>query len=649
MAQKLMRRKHTNSKFGCLNCKKKKIRCDETLPQCQNCTKGKRDVCSYLSLDVKELNRIKLTHSLRNEQNKLLNSDYRLPTSIARVNVAYETDLEFEFELNKLPLPIPPTRYPSLQYQILTIYDFDSEFKVIEDEDSNKSDETYRPMSQYLSGGPQLESSLVYPTKFKRLKHQIRLNPKVKYNEYKFTKGTSLDYMLPYLYKRLPGVEVLEDLCIFIGQVVIFNEFKNNKAHDKTMIHQFKQKVSKMYHKCLKIITMKTKEFTNITDMTDNNTEYMTRMTPILYYSNNLFSYCLLLLDHSLENYNKINSASLGILRQFIQYNRGGHIEDEVINSLISLNQYHILSIHVPIYDPSYIFDILATFQQLKLVYYELNITNARILQLYSQLSNFIQREIIPIIESQDINSNKAVVFPLKNTFNLLKTWLKMFPSEFFVPVSMPDYVDQCIIANLACYYYCVGAMLRSTFPYHLYFFGLNFTTSENNFPCWYFQPNINSRVNDVLKRQNYYGLRIYSFLRHRHSIFIKHITWKSNNYPKHRFESRRFDKIIETPIKNFKTTLIRPEHYPSNVESCTKGHMFDRRDESYILQLYARNVETLDFFDSNCILQFDFESFRLLRDYRPNQADCFTQYEPLGVEELEFYKEDRKILMEQS
>lgn len=116
------RRKHTNLKLGCANCKRKKIRCDETLPQCGKCARGKREVCSYLLLLPAELNRIRLTHLLRNSQNKLLNHDYRLPTAAADERVALPrpdtapSGLEFVAELTLLPLVLPEPEYAAIKF-----------------------------------------------------------------------------------------------------------------------------------------------------------------------------------------------------------------------------------------------------------------------------------------------------------------------------------------------------------------------------------------------------------------------------------------------------------------------------------------------------------------------------------------------------
>ena len=41
------RRRHQKSKNGCLVCKKRRVKCDESRPRCRNCAKGERD-CRYL-------------------------------------------------------------------------------------------------------------------------------------------------------------------------------------------------------------------------------------------------------------------------------------------------------------------------------------------------------------------------------------------------------------------------------------------------------------------------------------------------------------------------------------------------------------------------------------------------------------------------
>ncbi|PQK18067.1 hypothetical protein BB8028_0010g00560 [Beauveria bassiana] len=45
------RRSHTKSRKGCETCKRRRIRCDESFPQCRNCTKHKVR-CPYNDMQV---------------------------------------------------------------------------------------------------------------------------------------------------------------------------------------------------------------------------------------------------------------------------------------------------------------------------------------------------------------------------------------------------------------------------------------------------------------------------------------------------------------------------------------------------------------------------------------------------------------------
>lgn len=66
------RRKHKNSRNGCLICKQRKIKCDEKLPSCSFCEK--RGIqCSYLTMTPFQIHKIekdRLNRKKRNEKNK---------------------------------------------------------------------------------------------------------------------------------------------------------------------------------------------------------------------------------------------------------------------------------------------------------------------------------------------------------------------------------------------------------------------------------------------------------------------------------------------------------------------------------------------------------------------------------------------------
>lgn len=54
----IRRRKHKNSKLGCPNCKKRRVKCTENLPACSNCIKHKVK-CGYLDYTEEQLNELR--------------------------------------------------------------------------------------------------------------------------------------------------------------------------------------------------------------------------------------------------------------------------------------------------------------------------------------------------------------------------------------------------------------------------------------------------------------------------------------------------------------------------------------------------------------------------------------------------------------
>lgn len=76
--KKNSRRKHRNSHLGCGTCKKRRIKCDENLPQCFNCVKGKLH-CAYLNLDAHARNALRMAQFNQNLRQDRLDE----PTTLA--------------------------------------------------------------------------------------------------------------------------------------------------------------------------------------------------------------------------------------------------------------------------------------------------------------------------------------------------------------------------------------------------------------------------------------------------------------------------------------------------------------------------------------------------------------------------------------
>ena len=105
--KKNLRRKHRNSHLGCGTCKKRRIKCDENLPSCHNCLKGKLH-CAYLSMDVNQRNQLRMA-----QYNQLLRQeklDAAHAVAVAAVNGLPPPRLSLT--LPKLGLQVYPTPAP---------------------------------------------------------------------------------------------------------------------------------------------------------------------------------------------------------------------------------------------------------------------------------------------------------------------------------------------------------------------------------------------------------------------------------------------------------------------------------------------------------------------------------------------------------
>ncbi|GMM48128.1 hypothetical protein DAPK24_047260 [Pichia kluyveri] len=97
---KKLRRKHKNSKNGCLDCKQRKIKCDENLPICTFC--HKRNInCSYLTMTPYQINQIVICHrenDKRRKKKSLINSIDK--ESLSSISSSSSDKLDYEFDVN---------------------------------------------------------------------------------------------------------------------------------------------------------------------------------------------------------------------------------------------------------------------------------------------------------------------------------------------------------------------------------------------------------------------------------------------------------------------------------------------------------------------------------------------------------------------
>lgn len=714
------RRRHTNLKLGCLNCKRKKVRCDETLPECKNCLKGKKETCSYLNLTVQEIEKIKLTHSLRTSQNKLLHQHYRLPTSSkehkkiielkthsnennngqSTINNLSSCDvLEFKFELKKLPINIPNISYPPLQFNNSFMKDFRTG-NTDDDESSSPEDSNSITPSATISIEDSMKilpNGTVSPTSFNCINKNLfrRVHPEnvktkvVADLSFHVVMGKSnlLDHIND-LILDFPTCgrnrSMLLAAFLGLGSTILLNVY--NKKRQMGIIGENLKVLDFLNKWCLETHGYCQLELQSLLKSFDIRSQNLSpdeleAMCHLVAYTSYLLNFINLLLNFGPQSY---FNSSKGIFKAYEVYTnyiqRRNLPPNTTVKFLTNNIQYNIMTINIPSYPPQFLFEIESNLRSLEFIFintrlFENTTVNAndftKLAYQFKSLIRFFGTYVLPIVYASR-NENFVSIYPPNVIYDIFKQWHAICPSEAIVHHRYHHELsnDEAIFLNdlsttLYMYYYAIAAALDAVFPACKYLHGMSFmlptnkfftnksimTVHENNN---YSENLFQFKIGKLLQRHIFYASRLFSFFRRRFVFYYNNTTWENpfldEDLKSNRFKSRTIKNSFEVPIQSFNNTLIRPEHYPTRInkdkENGTNSPIYTREDDTMNKQLYARNIETLDFFDMNSILQYDFETMLLLRDYRP-MVDQFTvNRNALDISVIREYYNDKTILL---
>lgn len=687
------RRRHTNSKLGCTNCKRKKIRCDENLPNCENCSRGKKEVCSYLSLSSSEINRIKITHSLRNSQNKLLNLNYRLPTS-SNEKLDYPDEksssvLEFKFELTKLPLKIPSIPYPPVQFNNLTINDFDADFKVIS---STPEPKTNLPNSTKGGSFSRLDYQRMNKKRVMDLPN-VKVPPELNYHVVQ-AKYNLVDYLIDFInqlphWARTNDYDLIWESLNTLSRVIILNQFKMKTQYQPDQILNLNEFEKTCFEKHAAAILKLTNESNNFTSDINYNHE----KTHLNSYSCCFINFTSILLNFSIDTYYQTSKKLYEIFNNYSNYLQVNNLKPlKIFQFMVNNLQYNMMSINIPSYYPQFLIELSSNLENLSIIYKKqstdqkffnndsLNKYYFKLNLQYNNLSNFIKFDIIPIIFDKRNESNISIYSP-SIIYSILKKWLSIFPSEAMNfnenLVPMNQSIDGQFLSDLSItlynYYHNISIILDTIFPSCKYLFSVSCMTpftklppnihyKNSNHENW-FVPNSTTgymRCNDYLIKHNYYIIRIGTFFQNRYKFYQNHVIWK-NPYNKDlssiRSKPRYMKNVLEIPIRLFNQTIIRPEHYPIRIHSHYDillrdpkvNSIFTRVDENMDQNLYTSNLETIDFFNKNSSTDFDYNNNLLVKDYKPMETIQVPSEVDLQFKDLKSYYEDRTLIIKES
>ncbi|EMG46797.1 hypothetical protein SBY92_005290 [Candida maltosa Xu316] len=705
----VQRRRHTNSKLGCLNCKRKKVRCDESLPECNNCIKGKKETCSYLNLSIQEIEKIKLTHSLRNSQNKLLDQKYRLPTSSAgAISKSRKTEkptvfaggdvLDFKFELKNLPIKIPNISYPPLQFNNVFIGDF-ADGSIVHNDIHKLSDEESSPESIVVDD-KKLPNGIHSPLVLNRLNKQIfkRVCPESAQTKVLadlsfhvvIGKSNLLDHTSDLILK-LPvycsSKKMMICAILGLGQSIMLNEFNRKRILHTLQDPQEFKFVESLNKQCLENQGFCTQHLQsllayfqeNMEDLPPCEVDGISQLGAYTSYSLNFMN---LMLKFGPQSYFNSSKGVFKCYEVYCNYIQKRQIQpNSTVNFLRNNLQFNMMSINIPSYPPQFLFEIESNLRSLDFIFnnpimFENVSINQRYQSLqyqYKSLIKFFSIHLLPVVfESRD--ENYVTIYPPHTIYEIFKQWHSNCPSEAInhrqtIDPTSPH--ESAFLNDLATtlymYYYAIAAALDAVFPACKYLYSMTFmlptnsfftkksimTISENN-P--YLTSLFSFKIDKLLQRHIFYSSRLFAFFRRRYIFYHNNTTWE-NPYnaqlTNNRFKSRTIKNSFEIPIHSFNTTLIRPEHYPTTTHKNKPDGddndglpRFMRDDDTMSKQLYARNIETLDFFDMSSILQYDSETMLLLRDYRPFDDVLKVNRKALDITVIKDYYDDKTIIL---
>lgn len=691
-----VRRRHTNSKLGCLNCKRKKIRCDENLPQCDNCVKSRRETCSYLSLSKGEINKIKLTHSLRNSHNKLLTQDYRLPASTTRAKPTIkaaplstnveDSSLEFKFELLDLPLRIPPVMYPPIHFSNVSINDFSHEFNVVYESDFvNEESPRTETTSSALPNGITFKKSFTLHRS--GLRDSIAQNPKSSTNLESLLVGYDsglLDHLNPF-FKDLKSkdgmVDIIVESQICMGQSIALNAFNQKREH-KSLTSQAAASKSAFERNCherwVNLLSqmekaMKNNSWDQLRDAPKSRMEFISSAIYSTAVGHMLSG---VMLNYSMESFLESQAYIVNILEVATNYLQSHSLKEiEFVHEQSETLTNAMLSIKIPSYWPTFLYEVYSNLVELHSLYnnhsfkFSTEVNKNRFQRYkgqYNSLTKFLEHQLLPIIISSR-NEDYVLTYPPELIFQLASNWSRIVPPESMThyPRHQPDADDETaylkdISTTLYMYYISISVALDSVFPACKYLFNFSFSAPRRQFyavkhimtprpqnSCY--PPDING---NLIQKHNYYSMRLFAFFRRRYGFYealpacIKVLITEENK--KNRLRSRRFEHTMEVPITNFNTTLIRPSHYPPKTKIGLRQNVasFCHDDEHVTTpEIYSRNIETLDFFNKKSVIQYDYETMLLLPDYRPPPYRPSTYRTFLEITDVKEYCTDKRLI----
>lgn len=663
----LTRRRHTNSKLGCLNCKRKKIRCDENLPQCGNCARAKRETCSYLLLARADINKIRLTHLLRNSQNKLLTSEYRLPTSTNNHGVAPaakllpppapESSLDVRLELCAFDNVFPTVSYHSLQFCNTFVLSYLSEYDPVFDDERSPSE----CGADHYPGA--LPHGQVLPRKFASLAPARR----------KFRLGARARSWSAQLLDTLE-LSPLANVCVLAyvtaGRALMVNVLQNRLAQSDAAHSRGFSAAAARLQACALVETgdLRTHIQHNMVGACQtkerNPAAYAAQMVALGHMLVCCFAAQMALrfpLRAILQTVKERCLVSTDLISHYEQHPTGDGSHLDVVRGLTNTFHRDAVLLHVPSYEPAFLYEVRANLRGMEPMFAHRladAADAAHLAALHAQhfrIVAYLETQLLPMVY-QMRNEQIVTIYPPEAMLHALQQWWLTVSTD--VKPTPTDGFLRDLANTLALYTHAMAVALNAVMPTARYLFSLGFQDLSNAAlvatpPVDEHYREVEPRVGHVLWRHQLYALRMHGYFTRRFQLFYDNVIWRfpfPQKVERSRFATRQIKNALEIPIRTFNTTPIKPAHYAKKIHS----HFDSLLNDPSVSAIYTRRDddepramgEHFDMFDVSRELEFLVETQSYKQDYLPSSSRT-TEQHPMDMETLRQCLVDRICLLE--
>ncbi|SSD59025.1 uncharacterized protein SCODWIG_00786 [Saccharomycodes ludwigii] len=568
------RSRHTNSRYGCTNCKLKRIKCDETLPECNNCRNAK----------LKKQLLIPADNYTRNHNKKPCSFTEMTPLQLKKLS-----ELQNKNRLLKLKVVnIKENVYPIVKKRIPVFIPSDTEIELrgrsSNNVDINGSKIIYYKVSEIPMiphypitvpahqkvpfGGVELKEAIMA-----RILYQNSLSSGISYaNE------STLDvYLIPVLHNL---ENILKKKLMRLEEYFKLVDDKNNISYikeSKYIIHRERQCLDKLrsLSKTKGLSSLRTLLDKVIQTIETKNTLVPTRLSTSLCCISSVFEFTELGLD--MGRLTEIHYTSM------VEFNANiikSYISNAMNIEKIDKNPYlRVLSFQYAtsaIYYPRYPVDCLIEFETIIDMFAKDFILGASntcfkktlekigydYLLLHDFFVWFYSNEFF-----QKMDTSRALTLPVDKIIELIFKFNIIIPGEAYC-ISSLDESDKLLSIKKVYYsfYHTLGTILVNMFP-EIIFLQRAELLGPSNLNGFTFSSLFKNLPENSLKLYAEYSFRAYSFLRRRWFIIIMFpitnlIPDGFDDKPEQRYRARVLRNLKEVPIKSFTTSVIKRENY---------------------------------------------------------------------------------------